>query len=367
MQKIRNIYYDATFQILAPHRGMATYLNGLVNALSSHGEHLKGLAPSGVKSVENKNVTRFGFKNILLWEQLSLSKFINNHAVDLLILPYNTGPIFMPLHCKTVLILHDLIFMEPLSKIPLSKNPKQIIGRFYRRATVPRIVRKSDFIITVSEYSKSKIIEHFKIDDQKIAVLPNCIDVGNKDNEFCEVVTQSYFLNVGGDAPHKNTVFLIKGYAMLPADIKAKYGLKIVGISNPKNRNKLLQLISSLNEEANIIIENFVDDEELEKLYRNAFIFLFPSLTEGFGIPLLEAMKFGCSIACSNTSSMPEVCKEAAFYFNPCELQDFVDTVTLACNNNELRLAKKMQAIKRVQFYSRNNFNKKVIDLFNKL
>lgn len=364
MNKEQIIYYDATFQIIAPHRGMATYLSSFLNALASNGENIKGLAPAGLSGNYRKNIVYYGLSNILFWEQFSISKFINRNKVNCFIFPYNTGPVFSTLNCTSVLILHDLIFMEPFSKIPLSKSLKQIIGRIYRRSTGPRMIKRANFIITVSNYSKERIIESFKIDESKIAVIQNCIDGYDKINGVNDKENKDFFLNVGGDAPHKNTVFLINGYANLPVEIKMKYSLKIVGISNMANKKILTDLIKSLNEESNIYIYEFVDDAQLEILYQNAFLFIFPSLTEGFGIPLLEAMKFGCSVACSNTSSMPEVCKDAAFYFDPTNMQSFIEAVCVACNDHKLRTIKKEEGAKQIDFYSRSNFNRKVLDWY---
>ncbi|GEO11628.1 glycosyltransferase family 4 protein [Segetibacter aerophilus] len=360
----KDIYYDATFQILAPHRGMAKYLNGFLKALSENGEKAQGLAPSGLKRKGDESVTCYGLNNILLWEQLSISSFVKKNKVSYFIFPYNTGAVFSPLSCKSVLILHDLIFMESFSSVPTSKSFRQIVGRFYRRVIVPRIIKKASFIITVSNYSKEQIIRQFNVAEKKICVIPNCIDTTHEAEAHKEKDSEGYFLNVGGDAPHKNTAFLIEAYATLPEEIKKKFSLKVVGISNEANKKTLHHLIRSLHEEHRIIIEKYVNDEQLEKLYRNAFIFIFPSLTEGFGIPLLEAMKCGCSIVCSNTSSMPEVCREAAFYFNPHDTQSFTNAVYLACTDKALRAAKKEEAIKQLDYYSRKNFNKKVADWF---
>lgn len=360
--KKQEIFYDATFQILAPHRGMATYLNNFLQALSLSGLNITGLAPYNLKGRQEGNITYYGLNNILLFEQFSIPAFTKEVPVDFFIFPYNTGPVFKKLNCRSVLFLHDLIFMEPFSKIPLSNSIKQTIGRCYRRVAGPRMIRKADFIVTVSEYSKKRIIEECKVSEDKITVIPNCIDISPGDERLEEKDRLGYFLNVGGDAAHKNTVFLIEGYSKLPAEIKEKHSLKIVGIANGSNKQVLKQLIKSLSEEDNITIEEFVDDYQLEQLYRGAFIFIFPSLMEGFGIPLLEAMKYGCSIVCSNTSSMPEVCGDSAFYFDPKNIQSFLNAVCLACVDPGLRQAKKKAAIQQIQDYSRINFNKKAID-----
>lgn len=365
MEKEPAIYYDASFQIVAPHRGMATYLNGFLDALSQIGENITGLAPRGLSVKKKNRIVLFGFKNILLWEQFSISRFIKRNKVSCFIFPYNTGPFVTNVSCTSVLFVHDLIFMESLSAVPLSSSLKQTVGRFYRRLTSPAMIKKANFIITVSEYSKSKILDRFPLSSPRITVIPNCIDTVDKAAIENAGERGNYFLNIGGDAPHKNTEFLIRGYSALPLEIKKLYSLKIGGVSNSSNKRKLIGLIMQLNEDANIHIEEFVRPEDMEALYKNAFLFIFPSLTEGFGIPLLEAMKYGCTIVCSNTSSMPEVCGKAAFYFNPTNQQSFVGAVVDACTNSNLRIVKKKEAAKQIDYYSRQNFNLKVQDWFN--
>jgi glycosyltransferase involved in cell wall biosynthesis len=366
MNKKERIFYDATFQILSPKRGMATYLNNLLEAFALGGEQVTGIASSGLVNSQKENVIYVGLKNFVLWEQFSIPAFIKKNRVKLFVFPYNTGPVYFAIKCKSVLILHDLIFMEPFSKIPLSSNLKQIIGRFYRITIGPRMVKKTDLIITVSEYSKKKIIEKFNIKADKITVIPNSIDVSCEKQATPENLTRDFFLDVGGDAPHKNTAFLIRGYSMLPQEIKNRYSLKIVGVTNLSNKKELIRLIESVGEERNISVEKFLEDEQLIELYQKSFLFIFPSLIEGFGIPLLEAMKFDCTIVCSNTSSMPEVCDEAAFYFDPTDLQSFVVAITYACNNTELRQSKRQHAIKQLNYYSRENFNRKALDWLKK-
>lgn len=357
-QKKYKIQYDATFQILAPHRGMALYISQFIEALSTENREITGIAPTGTLAAEGKTVKSFGFKNILLWEQFSINKNLKENVPDVFIFPYNTGPVFFRPKTKYILILHDLIFMEPLNKIPFSKNLRQIIGRLYRYLVVPKMIRKAHHIITVSEESKRKIIKKFG-KKNNISVIPNSIDISDKslNPPWHE---REYFLNVGGDAPHKNTAFLIHGYSNLNAAIKEKFPLKIVGISNVGSRRHYNNLIRSLNEQNNIILEPYLDKEELVKLYQKAKLFVFPSLLEGFGIPLLEAMKYGCTILCSNVNSMYEVCGNAAYYFDPLSLEDFKEKVLEAINNVNEVPDMVSKAAKRLENYSKENFVKKV-------
>lgn len=358
-----NFFYDATFQVLAPHRGMATYLNEFINALKRNEVLMTGLAPSHFKLINTSHIVTYGFRNILLWEQFSIPAFLTKTRVDAFIFPYNTGPVFKQISTASVLIVHDLIFMEPVGNVPSSRSLKQFIGRVYRRFTVPRIIRRASYIITVSEYSKQKITKRFAIDHSKVTVIPNSIDTRMKVVE--ETLERKYFLNVGGDAPHKNVVFLIRAYSKLPVAIKGAYSLKLVGISNKANKVRLLKTIRKLGEQENIFIEPFIDTEALIKLYRETLLFIFPSLVEGFGIPILEAMKYGCAIVSSNRSCLPEVCGNAAFYFDPTSIESCVEAITLALRDKAKRDLKIENASNQLEMFSRGNFEKKVNNWYN--
>jgi glycosyltransferase involved in cell wall biosynthesis len=330
---MKKLYFDANFSI-ENHRGMGRYINTFISVLSSEFNiDCVGLLQ---KNKFKKGFFSFGFRNYILWEQFSLSRVINKDKPDVMIYPYNTAPLFMSKTPYNVLILHDLIFQVPFTKIGFSKSIKQNVGKIYRRIVVPRAIKNCDVILTVSEYTKNEIIKLYK-PNKEIIVIPNSIDSSNSINLYPITDEQKFILHVGGDAPHKNSISVIDAYSKLPAFLQMKYELKIVGVNDIKSRNHFSNKIHQSSCVGKISLENFISDFELLKLYKTAAVFVFPSFHEGFGIPLIEAMLHQVPIVCSNKSVMPEIVGELGLYFNPFDVIDQSKKIEKVLTDKKLR------------------------------
>jgi|GEM_PF-186117 len=363
-EKKETFYYDAYNLFAAPNRGMAKFTTALLDVIKASGrfEDVKGIAPEHYSVAENDNEYVFyGYLNPLLYEQISLVKYLKKHKPDYFLFPYNTCPVVKVKGVKYIVVVHDLIFLQSLSEMPLSKSLWQNLGRFYRRFTISFALRNADSIITVSEYTRRKIADTFKIQTSAITVIPNSVSHLKAAEGLDKQDTgRAFFLCVGGDSPNKNIDFLIHSYAGLPAGIKEKYILKIAGLKYASNIQRLEEMIASFNESDNIVLLPPVEEEVLTGLYRNCKMLIFPSLEEGFGIPLLEAMYYGSNIVCSNASAFPEICGDAAFYFDPTDKQSLQHAVIECIDNTVIAAEKKQYASDRVQLFSRQAFNKKV-------
>jgi len=174
---------------------------------------------------------------------------------------------------------------------------------------------KSDKIITISQSTKKDLVKTLNIDKNKIEVIYPGL------NQFLEIssklpfnlVPKSYILSVGTLEPRKNLKNLFLAYEMLNPDMQNKYPLIIVGAKG-WNIDKDLE---NIKKNKNIIFTDYVNDQILAKLYKEAKVFVYPSLYEGFGFPITEAMQFGTPVITSNLSSMPEAGGEAAMYIDP--------------------------------------------------
>lgn len=234
-----------------------------------------------------------------------------------------------------IITVHDLI----------SLHYKNISShqRFYFRNILPFLLKKAKLIIAVSENTKKDIIHFYNCPSEKIKVIYNGFDhlcyVPEENNDeviYKKYGVKNYFLAVGPTYPHKNFEMLIRSYAELDIKIKKQHPLVIAG-----GKRKYLQSIRLLVEEIklqeHVHFLGYVPIENMPSLYRKAFALVFPSLHEGFGIPLLEAMGCGCPVLASNTTSIPEVCGDAAIYFNPMDMSSLVSSLQSFVNNNELR------------------------------
>lgn len=176
------------------------------------------------------------------------------------------------------------------------------------------LVKKAAKIIAISENTKKDIIDIFGIDESKIDV----VYLGNsmlvKTNISLNFkLPDKYILFVGNRSGYKNFERFIKSISKILSEDRDLYAICAGGgIFN----NNEIYLLSELKIK-NKVLQYNVNDEELAYLYRNALAFVFPSLYEGFGIPILEAFACGCPVVCSNSSSFPEIAEEAAYYFDP--------------------------------------------------
>ena len=252
------------------------------------------------------------------WEQVSLPKAARKAGVELLHCTSNTAPIRC--HIPLILTLHDIIFLEPRDK--QNKSLYQNMGWLYRRLVVPRILPKCRRIITVSDFEKRNIINKLGIPEERMAMIYNGYNEWFKPTEDIQQVYQKYihepgyFFFLGNTDPKKNTERTLIAYSkyleqsdrkrkLLMADLDRQYLESII------TRNKLENIRNQ------IIMPGYIVNSDLPYIYNAAFAFLYTSLRESFGIPLLEAMACGTPVITSNTSSMPEIGGRDAILINP--------------------------------------------------
>jgi glycosyltransferase involved in cell wall biosynthesis len=231
---------------------------------------------------------------------------------DLLISPSTHGSFLLK---NQIITIHDLLSLR-YTNISLHQ-------RLYFKLLLPLLISRSKLIITVSDTTKKDILHFFKCDEQKIKVIHNGYDDTRYylDKESGNLIEQqygikNYLLAVGPTYPHKNFETLLQGYQGLNEAVRQKYPLVIAG-GKKKYTDQLKQKVKELGLESHVNFLGYVPIELMPSLYREAFVLIFPSFYEGFGIPLLEAMACGCPVIASQTSSMPEVCADAACYFDP--------------------------------------------------
>ena len=252
------------------------------------------------------------------WEQLSLPKVANEVGVELLHCTSNTAPIRCDI--PLILTLHDIIFLEPRDK--QNKSLYQNLGWFYRRMVVPRILKKCRRIITVSEFEQNNIISKLGLPRKQVAMIYNGYNdwfrpMEDTDCVFAKYMAErGYLFFLGNTDPKKNTERTLIAYSkylerssvkrkLLMADLDRHYLNDII------ERNHIENILS------HIEMPGYIVNTDLPYVYSAAFAFLYTSLRESFGIPLLEAMACGTPVVTSNTSSMPEIAGPDAILVNP--------------------------------------------------
>lgn len=206
-------------------------------------------------------------------------------------------------------------------------------------AGMERSAKRSDRIITISEFSKREIIDLLCVPEEKVSVIYSAHSF-SEETADSEVtlgkygITKPYILYIGTIEPRKNLVRLIHAFEMLKRNEKLPYRLVLAGGKGWQNEEIYRAAKESLFAE-DIIFTGYISNSERNCLYQNAELFAFPSLYEGFGMPPLEAMHWGCPVVTSDAASMPEICGDAAALVNPLDEEDIVKGIMAVLSDKE--------------------------------
>jgi len=261
-----------------------------------------------------------------VWEQVALPKAAKKAGCEILHCTSNTAPV----NCSIPLVttLHDIIYMEnSYCKILTgSGTAYQKFGNLYRKLVVPSVINKSRKIITVSHFEKRRIAEFFQMnDDRRLTAVYNGVSehfkpvtdvAGLKRVKEKYKLPDNYFFFLGNTDPKKNTKGTLKAFSDFRKHTGADYKLVMLDYDKAE-LEKVLHEIGDINLIEHIVLTGYVINTDLPAIYCQSNIFLYPSLRESFGIPMLEAMACGVPVITSCTSSMPEVAGNAAIIINP--------------------------------------------------
>lgn len=201
-------------------------------------------------------------------------------------------------------------------------------------------VKKAKKVIAISQSSKDDIIKYYKIPENKVKV----VHLGLK-NLSMQVATKElkefgiggkFILYVGTLQPRKNIARLIEAYSKLPKELQNENQLVVVG-KKGWMYEEILNSPQKFDVESRVLFLDYVTDNDLPQFYKKAELYILPSLYEGFGLPILEAMRYGCPVATSNVSSLPEAGGDAAVYFDPEDVGDIAKTIEKVLTDKALR------------------------------
>lgn len=342
---------DARWMV-GEYRGMGRYAHALLEPI---GKSVQAMLPRGYPEAIYPT-TCTGQSFFPYWEQVELPKLCAREGVTHLLCPYNTAPLRLPASTQLTLVVHDLIYLEPWSRLPPSISVYQTLGRVYRRLVVPRVVSGAARLVTVSNYTRDQIARRFSIPEQNIHVIPNSLDERwYVDAPLPWTEREPYVLAVAGEAPSKNLPALIQAFAAFrrsAGKAAAESRLRIVGIKLI-HQPHFQRVVAAAGVGPCTVFESFVDEPTLQQLYRKAWLFVMPSLYEGFGIPLLEAMASGTPVVCSNTTSLPEVVGDAGWLFDPRDVRDMAAQLHSAWLDQRGREERAGLGLLRAQRYHR--------------
>ena len=252
-------------------------------------------------------------------------------------LTHSATPLILPTKGKKIVTVHDLFFMD--SPAQAGKEAGKI---FFSKSAAA--LRRADGIITFSSFTKDELVARFDIQERKVKVIPHGLD-----QKFLEEISaselegtrkrynlpSSFLLFVGAQEPRKNLLRLLDALKIVHLQGQ-KIALVFVG---PQGQDSapLLTHAEKLGLAPWINMTGYLSEEEVRRIYRLAMAFIFPSLCEGFGLPLIEAMASGIPVAASFTSAIPEVCKDAALYFRPEDPESIAEKIIFLLESNQAR------------------------------
>jgi len=242
--------------------------------------------------------------------------------------------------CPVVATLHDAVpvahpeWVRP--KLRKLKNWLQI-----------KAARKAQHVITGSQFSIRELVECFGVDENRISVVHHGVRAEWHDQPSAEErdatlaqhqLRQGYFLFVGTLQPRKNVERLLEAYLALPPVLRSARQLVIVGAPGWRSEDLVNRIKAAQQKGEHVVwLNQLTDNRQLRHLYAGAGAFIFPSLHEGFGLPLLEAFASGVAVACSGTTSLPEVAAGAAVEFDPLSVGDIAAAMTTLARDDALR------------------------------
>ena len=309
---------------------------------------------------KNKN-----FQKILIdypwysWkEQFFLSFKLRKYKLDLVHFPHFNVPILY--RGKFVVTIHDLIITRFPGQRATTLPPilYRLKWLFYN-IVIRSAVRRAKKIIAVSQFTKSEIVKYLKIKPEKVAVIYEAAEFTSHQSLVIDNqikirfgLKKPYILYVGNAYPHKNLENLVSAFEILLKDYHQDLQLVLVGAKDFFYQRLINRLQKLKLESDRIILTGSISDQDLDQLYRQALIYVFPSFCEGFGLPGLEAMSRGVPVVASRAASLPEIYQQAAFYFNPRQIKEIAKAIFQVINDENLRNKLCQQGCQRVEKFS---------------
>jgi glycosyltransferase involved in cell wall biosynthesis len=306
-----------------------------------------------VYPLATKALAKIVWPNLVLPRRADRDKFDVVHATT----HYGT---FMPCTFRNIITVTDvspLIYPETHGRMQVA----------YHRHILPLVLKRADAILTISASSKKDIVSCYRIDEDKVHVIHLGVDrrfvpgaAGGSD--FNRTLPESYILNIGTLEARKNLPRLLEAFA-----IARKMGLDrklLIGGARGWRLSNLAGIVEKYSLEKDVVFLGFVEDVDLPLLYGRADYFVYPSLYEGFGMPILESMACGTPVITSNCSSMPEVAGNAALLVDPLDVEALAARMLELSADSKLRASLRAKGIVRASQFTWENTARETMTIY---
>jgi len=299
-----------------------------------------------------------------IWLNFVLPSLLKKYNINILFCPNQLIPL-KKLKCKSIIVIHDVFYL-------IGNKYHSWLYRFYQKIQLPQSIKKCDKIITISQNSKSDLLKHYNIQADKITVIPN-----NAEDKFHPLqlsyeaqqlnrkhlnLPDKYVLYVGLIENRKNILGILK-IADMVFNTNPEVKTVLIGGAGYGFKNLLPEIQKRKD---HVIYIDYIEDNLINLYYNLAFVFLFPSFYEGFGLPPLEAMQCGLPTLCSNTSSLKEVVGEDGIAFLPDEYELFANEILRLLRNPDYYDEKIQYSLKQSKNFPLEYSINKLIQEFNK-
>jgi len=374
---------DARFLTHPQKGGFKTYTENLVTALAcvdDRNQYILYLDREPEQSTRIPQQPNFAYKVLkqlpgigMPWrEQVGISLQTVRDRIDLLHSPCLTAPLTHA--CPLVMTIHDTIWLFPQKYSRSDTFSLQWKLMEWYQITIPRIAsRHASAILTVSQLSKDDIVRYLGIDPAFIHVTHAAVsslfqpvkDPGRAESLRIKYGLDSKFiLGIGSADPRKNIETLVNSYALLPESLRTAYHLAIVWTA-PVLAESISKRIQDLGISQFVHFLSDVPNEDLVLLFNEASLFVFPSLYEGFGLPILEAMACGTPVIAANTSSIPEVAGDAAYLVEPTDTKEISTAIAQVLSDDKFASEMVQKGLKRNAMFSWEKCARETLMVYN--
>ncbi len=293
---------------------------------------------------------------ISLQQQWELPRVLRELKIDLFHAPSFMAPLFCP--CRLVMTIHDLNHMV----LPQFYTP---LHQFYYQVFVRSCIKRSEYILTVSHFSKDEIVRNLDIASDKVFVTYNGVSDNYRpetDQQKLAYVRDLYELPdqfifcLSNNKPHKNVHQLVRAYCHSRVDIP-------LVLACPVDRS-LIQIAENYGKKHLIYFSKFIDESHLPSVYSMTHLFVYPSTYEGFGLPPLEALSCGAPVVVARSSSLPEVVGDAAIFTNPFDYLDIARALELGVSDTALRQRLRDNGVIHARRFTWESMAKQTLDIY---